>query len=283
MIKELGNIQVTLTVEESKTIITLGILRHPLVKAALDKGKILFKGGTTVSKITEKLLGVPLRVSGRITKRGTVSSKDIVQGPHSILYTRGKWVNIDDKIAEESLRLNKNDLVICGANAIDNFGNAAMMAGSPGGGGVGKSIGAWSSEAGNILIPVGIEKMIPGDLRDIIKKSNRHGKSISWGMSVGLLPLVGEIFTEIDAIKLLADVDCYPIGSGGLFEANGSITLEIIPNTKEDYEKIIQILKELKSEPSKIGGIDESLIECKAPCPNCSRHIGCSYKRKEIN
>jgi hypothetical protein len=283
MIKELRNIQITLTVEESKSIIALGILKHPLVVAALDKGKILFKGGTTVSKITEKLLGVPLRVSGRITKRGTVSSKDIVQGPHSILYCKGKWVNIDDKIAEESLKLSKNDLVICGANAIDNFGNAAMMAGSPGGGGVGQSIGAWSSEAGNILIPVGIEKMILGDLRNIIKKSNRHGKSISWGMSVGLLPLVGDIFTEIDAIKLLADVDCYPIGSGGLFEANGSITLEIIPYTKDDYEKIIQILKELKSEPSKISGIDESLIECKAPCQNCSRHMGCGYKRKEIN
>lgn len=36
--------------------------------------KILLKGGTTVSRIAEIALGIPLRISGRITARGTVAS-----------------------------------------------------------------------------------------------------------------------------------------------------------------------------------------------------------------
>jgi len=274
--------QVTLTVEEGKEIIALGMLNHPILIDTMKNGKILFKGGTTVSKITEKLLGVELKISGRITPRGTVASKDIVEGAHSIVYNKGKWSNIDDKILDEVSKFTHKDLIICGANAFDNNGNAAIMAGSPGGGAVGQSLSAWYTEGAKVIIPVGIEKMIPGDLREIIKKSGRTGKSLSWGMSVGLMPLYGELFTEIEAIKTLADVDCFPIGAGGLENAQGSITLEIHSSTDDEYKKIIRILADVKSKEHKISGIEDSLVECEAICDNCRRHIGCGYKSKKI-
>lgn len=59
----MDKIQVTLTVEEGKEIIALGILNHPLLKSALEKGKVLFKGGTTVLKISKKLVDMPFRIS----------------------------------------------------------------------------------------------------------------------------------------------------------------------------------------------------------------------------
>lgn len=273
----MDKIQVTLTVEEGKEIIALGMLKHSALINSLEKGKILFKGGTTVSKITEKLLGVSLRISGRITARGTVSSLNNIDDPHSIIVNKGTWFNADKVIVEETKKLTKNDLIVCGANALDYKGRAALMAGSQGGGNVGISMSAWNTEGATVVIPIGIEKMIPGDLDEIIKRSSRKGKSLSWGMAVGLMPLHGEIFTEVDAIKKLSNVDCFAIAAGGLGKAQGSCTLEILGENSE-LDKIANILKDIKSKDIDISGTNESLIECEAICKNCANHIGCGYK-----
>lgn len=275
----MDKIQVTLTVEEGKEIIALGILKHALFLKSFDEGKIIFKGGTTVSKITEKLLGVSLRISGRITTRGTVSSLKALDTPHSILLCNNKWNNIDKTIVEEVNGLTKDDLIICGANAFDYKGKAAMMAGSPGGGNPGESLSSWFSEGASVLIPVGIEKMIPGDLDEIIKKSSRTGKSLSWGMAVGLLPIYGEIFTEVEAIKMLADVECFVIGAGGLVGAQGCATLEIW-GSEDELDKIIEILIGVKDGALNISGDEQSLVECRAICVNCGRHLSCGYKSR---
>lgn len=273
-------LQVTLTVEEGKEVIALGLLRHPAFLDTKEKGKILFKGGTTVSKVTEKLIDMPLRISGRITQRGTVSSKDIIEGPHSIMYSKGSWRNADDDIIEIVGKFSRKDLIVCGANAIDYKGNAAIMAGSPGGGEVGKSLSSWYTEGTKIIIPVGIEKMIPGDLNEIISKTGRTGKAISWGMSVGLMPIKGEVFTEIDAIKQLGNVDCFAIGAGGLGEAQGSTVIEVSASEDKEFDKIVNILKDIKTKNKEISGIKDSLIECEAICNNCTKHIGCGYKSR---
>lgn len=275
-------VQVTLTVEEGKRVIALGLLKHTIFENARKQGKILFKGGTTVSKITEEFLDVPLRISGRITKRGTVSNKEKTEGSHSIIYNKGDWRDIDDDIVDVVRRLSGNDLIVCGANAIDHKGNAAIMAGSVGGGNVGKSLSSWYTEGIKIIIPAGIEKMIPGDLNHIMGKASRTGKLLSWGMAVGLMPLKGEIFTEIDAIKQLANVECFAIGAGGLGAAQGSVTLEIWAQKDEEFQKVTKILKEIKLEDQEISGISDSLIECEAICDNCMGHIGCGYKSKLI-
>lgn len=276
------HIQVTLTVEEGKEIISLGMLKHPLLISAIRNSRILFKGGTTVSKITEKLAGIPLKICGRITQRGTVAGKYNTDGAHSIIYYKGKWKNVDESIVDDISKFTDNDLIVCGANSFDNYGNAAIMAGGPGGDKVGISMSSWYTEGIKVIIPVGIEKMVPGNLSQIISKTGRKSKSLSWGMSVGLMPVKGEIFTEIEAIKMLANADCFPIGSGGLKEAQGSTTLDIIAPSNDEYEKIINILKGIKTGKTEISGIKESLDECEAICINCSNHLGCGYKSKKL-
>lgn len=273
----MDRIQITLTVEEAKEVIALGILKHPIFVNSLKKGKILFKGGTTVSKITEKLVGIPLRICGRITSRGTVSSLNIVNEPHSIILNNGNWIDVDDIIDEEIQNFTEDDLIVCSANAFDSNGRAALMVGDLGGGNVGKSISLWYSEGASVIIPVGIEKMIPGDLDKIIYRSGRRTKYFSWGMSVGLIPLLGEIFTEVDAVKALANVDCFAIGAGGLGEAQGSTTLEIC-GEKSELNIIIDILIKIKNSDTDISGVKDSLVECKAICSNCAGHLGCGYK-----
>jgi len=82
-------IQLTLTVPESKRFIAKGIGERVDVKHAYEHGKILFKGGTTVSVICEELYGIPLRISGRVTPNRTKSAKTTQKGWHCALSEKG--------------------------------------------------------------------------------------------------------------------------------------------------------------------------------------------------
>ncbi len=275
-------IQITLNVEESKELISLAVLEHRDVKKALKYNKVILKGGTTVSKISEKIIGIPLRISGRITERGTVSAWKNSELPHSVIIEDNSYKNIDNTFRESICSMESGDVVIISANAIDAFGNAAIMAGSPGGGDIGNSLGGFYTEGAKIIIPAGIEKMVPGRLTDTLKMTGRKNKYFSYGMSVGLFPISGEVITEIEALKLFCDeVEVYAIGSGGLYSANGSVTLEVLGN-KENLDKIVQIFKHIKSAKTCVSGTNESLKECSYPSERCGTHIGCCYKSREI-
>jgi hypothetical protein len=276
-----NKIQFTLTVEEGKSLIAQAVLRHPRLQNALRTGKVVLKGGTTVSKIAELLIGRPLRICGRVTERGTVTSLAATDDPHSVLIEKGEWRKIDDTIIDEMPKLGPQDVIVCGANAIDSNKNAALMVGSSGGGNVGKSLSAWYSEGTTVLIPVGLEKLIPGDLREIIGETGRKKKSLSWGMSVGLAPLLGEVITEIEAVQYLAAVRCRAIGAGGIDGAAGAVTFEAWGEDVE-VEKIVRIVAPLKNEPNHPSGSRESLTECIASGEQCARHIGCGYKSGKL-
>lgn len=270
-------IQFTLTVEEGKEIIALGISRHPLFLEAFRKGKVLLKGGTTVSRLAEIVVGFPLRICGRITPRGTVSALESSEAPHSILYDGEKWVNVDDSIVEVVQGMGPGDLIVCGANAVDMYGNAAMMAGSVSGGNPGLSLSSWFTEGMDVLIAAGTEKLVPGNLQQAASLTGRKGKYLSWGMSVGLLIIPGCIINELEAIKILTDVECYAIGSGGLGEAKGSITL-VARGEGTEIDRLVDLMGEIKSKKIRESGEEVSLRECQPGKGRCAHHLGCCYR-----
>ncbi|MDW7668947.1 MAG: AroM family protein [Bacillota bacterium] len=274
-------IQITLLVEESKELIARGTIEHYLVKKALKQNKVLLKGGTTVSRISEKLIKKPLRISGRITERGAVASFVDKEEPHSILIDGNNYTNIDSCFSETIKSLGSDDVIISSANVMDSFGNAAIMAGSEGGGSVGLSLGAWYTEGAKIIIPIGIEKLVPGNLIEIIKNTSRKNKMFSYGMAVGLFPLIGKIITEIEALEILTGVKSFPIGSGGLGKAQGSVTLEI-HGDENQIKKTIEIIQDIKKDDLIFSGTNDSRQDCRFPNERCGVHVGCSYKSNQI-
>ena len=108
-------IQVTLTVHESKRVIAKGIMRLPVVREALRSGKILLKGGTTVSAVCEELVGRPLRISGRIVPSGAKAAQALSAGFHSVLIEHGEWRDVDDTLEEAIESLGAEDVAILGA------------------------------------------------------------------------------------------------------------------------------------------------------------------------
>jgi len=268
--------QITLTVEESKYLIAHAVAEHALVKRVLTNGIILLKGSSTVSYVSEILTGQPLRLCGIITERGTVAdvSPD-TSGAHVALLKNNQLINIDEDFLDRIYTLTDSDLIICGANAIDSFGNAAMMVGSPGGGETPLALNTWYAEGVPVIIPVGLEKLIPGNINDIVKKTGRRHKQYAFGMSVGLVPIIGEILTEIEALQILFRLESIPIGAGGLGNAQGSITFDVVGN-EDNLSALREYVLALK-ERNLHTNVEN---ECKAVNPHCRTHLHCIYKSR---
>ncbi len=268
-------IQITLTVAEAKRIIALGICKRIDVQKALSKGKVLLKGGTTVSAIAEELTGHPLRIGGRITPRGTMNTLRRVDNAHCILIEGKNIENVDATIDEIVAGFGRDDIIIASANAIDKNGDAAMMAAAPLGHIPGKAVAGFMTQGSKVIIASGLEKLIPGTIRDAVLAAGRTTIDKSFGAAVGLIPIFGELVTEREALMELANVNVTVIGAGGIEGAEGATTL-VVEGEEADVENIFNLVTNIKG--SSTSAIPESLIECRRGCPQCKRHLACVYK-----
>ena len=276
------HIQVSLTPGEAKRIIAEAIAALPEVALARENGRILLKGGTTVSAVSEALSGPLLRISGRISARGALTAVSAApENPHCLLLEKGQMRNVDSDLPEVVKSLRPGDLVVVGANAVDSEDNAAMMAGAEGGGPPGDIWTAISTEGASVIVAAGLEKLIPGTIREATIAARRKGVDKSVGMAVGLMPLYGRLITEKSALELLAMVKATVIGKGGVFGGEGSTVLAV-EGEAEEVDKIFRLVFELKG--SGISAVPDSIPECTGPNPRCAGHLACVYKsgfRKE--
>ena len=272
-------IQFTLTASEAKWMIAKGVARLPKVQNALKNGRIILKGGTTVSAVAEELTGRPLMISGRVTPLGTLGARIPVNQPgqpHDLLIEKGKSVSqiLDWPAAVAGMR--PKDCLITGANIFDAQGNAALMCGAQFGGQAGPWLHCAWTEGFSVIIAAGLEKLIPGRVADAVRAAGRLRPDKSYGMAVGLVPVVGEIFTEIEAVKTLARVDCQVIGKGGVFGAEGGTTLLV----EGDEDQVLQIEEIFLAIHGKgASGTPESLVACEPGGVSCKKHVNCAYKK----
>lgn len=268
-------IQFTLTVNEGKWLIAHAIAGMPEVRRAMAEGRVVFKAGTTVSCVAQLLTNTPLRICGRVTPRGTVSSRERGPGAHFLLWDHGRIENLDGHAEAALLELGPGDVMITGANLIDAFGGAAMLAGSPGGNDGGRTIAAMASEGFQVIIAAGLEKLIPGTVGPSILHSRRKGVSRSRGMACGLFPVAGQVVTEWEAIRMVAAVEACPIGRGGINGAEGGSVFQAW-GPAEELEKLERVLASCRDLP--VAGEAVSLEECAYPCASCGGHLSCCYK-----
>ena len=268
-------IQFTLTVNEGKWLIAHAIAGMPEVRRAMAERRVVFKAGTTVSCVAQLLTNTPLRICGRITPRGTVSSRAKGPGSHFLLYDQGRLENLDGHADVALLELGPGDVMITGANIIDAFGGAAMLAGSPGGNDGGRTIATMCSEGFQVIVAAGLEKLIPGAVGQSIIHSRRKGISSSRGMACGLFPVMGQVITELEAIRMIADVEVCLIGRGGISGAEGGSVFQAWgPEVElEELERVLASCRGLL-----VAGELASLEECSYPCVNCNGHRSCCYK-----
>jgi len=217
-----------LTVAESKRLIARAVKLHAGVAAALRNGIVAVAKGTTNSYVVEELTGEAIHKPNYcmgVTRpaRGATPAATSDKLPDLVLRKGERLQNVSAvKMVSE---MGPGDVFIKGANAVNyDRRQAGILIGHPTGGTIGATIGTLTSRRATLLLPVGLEKNIPGDLHDLYRQLAATGPNGSGPM---LWPVDGEIFTEIEAIQLLSGACAAPIGAGGIGGAEGSVRLSV--------------------------------------------------------
>jgi hypothetical protein len=250
--------QVLLTVSASKRLIGKAMSAHPEIKRTLIQGTIVIIAGTTNSCVTEEIFsligekrplnykrffrGIILAPGNKVSESGRLI--DETGFPGDVVIKDGVWLK-GKTIYDVASDLREGDIVLKGANALDlAHKRAAILIGNPTGGTMVPILQSLIGRRVRLLLPVGLEKRIPGDLDNLANIINAPGVK---GMRY--LPVSGEVFTEIDALSLLADVKAELFASGGVCGAEGSIWLTII-GTSDKEEVAEKIIKSVSHEPA---------------------------------
>ncbi|MEM3018142.1 MAG: hypothetical protein QXO25_04615 [Candidatus Bathyarchaeia archaeon] len=274
-------VQVTLTPPESKRLIAKAVAKLDAVEKARKKGIILVGASTTCAFVLEELTKRKIARGygcGITIPRGTCIMEEMLesirQRGYAKTWTLEKGRLHEDLPVDEVLkRMGAGDVFIKGANAIDPYGNAGIFLGSSIGGTVGRVIGSAMAKGITIVIPVGLEKMIPTPIFKAATEAGSQRMDYSMGMPVGLLPLSGNVVDEVKAIRTLTGAEAIPIGAGGVSGAEGAVTL-VIKGPDSQVKKALQIANSVK-------GTQEPATQ-PPECRDC-RYPRCSLWKRQNN
>ena len=249
--------QFLITPAAGKRIIAKALTEHPPVQKALKSGNIVIIAGTTNGYLAEELLSSIGQIDGFSRKRffrGIILPPSQIRTengrlpdesgfPGDVVIVDGEWkkgLTIFDVVDD----LREGDIIFKGANALDvNRKKAAIYIGHPQGGTILASLQAVVGRRVRLILPVGLEKRVSTDLDELAIKLNSpsaHGPR--------LLPVVGEVFTEIEAIFSLTGAKAEMVAAGGVAGAEGSVWLAV-SGTSQEVEAAQKLIKSVSKEP----------------------------------
>jgi len=245
--------EAVLTVSESKRLIAKGVASHPDVLRALTEGIVVICKGTTNAYVVEEILGKKIQrtdyVTGCVVPSIREAQSPVTSKLPDVILERGRVLEGTNS-KEIVPRLKPGDVYIKGANAISyERGQAALLIGHPTGGTIGAAIGVLVGKRVKLLIPVGLEKNIPGDLNEVAScmaavdetdKSDPRPIPAMW-------PIAGEVFTEIEALELLTGCDATQTAAGGIAGAEGAVRL-LIEGDADQVKKARMLISKVQGE-----------------------------------
>lgn len=239
---------VTLTSSESKRLIAKGVAALPEVHQALAMGRMIIGNGTTNAFVAEELLGVTilkLNYAAGIIAEGKlwVTEPEVRLQPHALVDGQ----QVDTPWQQVLADFEGDDVFIKGANAVDPDGLAGVLVAQPEGGTTGAMLGIVASRGSHLIVPVGLEKLIPSVLEAAdhlgIKTTNRV-----IGLPCGLIPLTGaRVITELEALEELFDVEAYHVASGGIAGSEGAVVIAI-EGDQEEVDAAFALVESIKGE-----------------------------------
>ena len=245
-----------LTPTESKRLIGMAVANMEEVKRAKAHERILIGHGSTNVYVAEEILGRE-KVSELLTRnaylsgvttRGTLCTTVGEEKGPILVINRGAVEPPAPTMSEVLKDFGRDSVFIKGANAVDPAGNAAVFMASPEGGTIGWAMGILMAQGIQLIVPVGLEKLIPS-VEKALPLCGQKTLDYSMGLRVGLMPLSNaKVVTEIQALKILADVESTHVSSGGCSGSEGTVTV-VAEGDTSSVEKAIRIVESVKGEP----------------------------------
>ena len=247
----------TLTVAESKRLIGKAVAQMPIVKNALANGMVIIIKGTTTRYVAEEITGQKIVPAEFVTGRIMPKQPELLpkgKSVNNVVLENGKVVDIP--LPDAVKKLKPGDVVMKGANALDYKNKLAagnIMVGphlgfvpGPDGGTTGITMPFIVARKVHLVIPVGLEKQVAGDIVDLTLKMREPMESLNVVPSMWLL--TGEIVTELEAIKILTGATAFQASAGGVGGAEGGSWL-VFRGTRDQVTKAMELVKSVKGEP----------------------------------
>ncbi len=160
-----------------------------------------------------------------------------------LVIRKGEWLQ-DKSLFDIVAELNDGDIIFKGANAVNlKKKEAAVLIGHPQGGTTVVALQAIAGRRVRCIIPVGVEKRVEEDILQLAATVNSSQVD-----GYRMLPLPGEVFTELDALKSLTGVEAKIMAAGGVCGAEGAVWL-LCSGTSAQEKKAQEILKGIEKEP----------------------------------
>ena len=247
-----------LTTEEAKVVLAKAVVNLPQVKSAMKHGRVLVSKGTTNAYIANELLGInldPKYYTVGVIAKGSLCAASQHNSPPAVIIKDGKHIEAD--WVETLKEFDENDVLIKGANAVDDMGNCGVLLGSGTGGTVGMSFPIVKSRGAHCIIPVSLGKLVPS----VVDAANSLGinrMDMTYGMPCGMAVVSAGalIITEIEAFNILFDVHAVHVASGGVCGSEGSVCL-VLEGDDEKVEKAFEYVTSLKKQEIKLTDADK--------------------------
>jgi len=263
----------TLTPSESKRLIGKGVAKLPEIQKAKKNGYLLVGRGSTNAYILEELLGVKIKkegyVAGQVIK-GVLCVLGQEDRTRPVTFHKGKALPVEPGAVLD--KLSPGDILLKGANALDPDGNVGVLMASPVGGTMGQFYMAMKARGLEVIYPVGLEKMIPS-----VEVAAQYAGTMALGRTIGARAGMacvadGRVFTELDAVENLFDIDAVHFASGGWGGSEGCVILAVEGPDAKVNKCLAFIEQKIKGEPP--------LPAAKSPCKTCP--MACSFKGKDL-
>ncbi|MBI4284588.1 MAG: hypothetical protein HY670_01635 [Chloroflexi bacterium] len=239
-----------LTPAESRRLIAKGVAALPEVKWALQNGTICIARGVTDAFVVEELTGKEI-ANKSLYAAGIILDGELTLVPQGvrmqpIVLRRGEPVKMApaDALAE----FTESDVYIKGANCIDPEGNAGVLVASDRSGTVGEFQPVVQARNSYLIVPVGLEKLVPA-VAEASRACGLYHFKYSTGVPVGLIPLPNAlVVTEVQAFAVLAGVRARHVASGGVAGSEGTVVLSL-EGSAAQIEQALALLKAVRGEP----------------------------------
>ncbi len=241
--------QFNLTPAMGKRLIGKGMAQHPDIQRVLQNGTLLIVAGTTNGYVAEEILTALGQAEG-FSRVGFRRGVTTAQGaklpkadlPGDVVIVDGQW-QPGKTVFDVAESLKAGDVVLKGGNAFDPYGQAAVQIGHPQGGTVMAIVPTVIGRRVKLIVPIGLEKRVFDDIHTLAQRVNDPTTE-----GPRLMPLPGEVFTELDAIQLLTGAEAILIAGGGIFGAEGSAWIGV-SGTEEQVEAAAALIHSVVGEP----------------------------------
>jgi hypothetical protein len=245
-----------LTSSESKRLIAKGIMQMKPIRDALENGRVILAPGTTNVFIAEEIMGEKFSDKwqycfGLIVDGLPCVSPEAGRKP-LFVFEHGKRVDVPFR--EAVSQITADDVFIKGANAVDASGQVGVLVNHASGGTVGFATPHVMDAKAPVIIPVGLEKLIPS-VADAAAFAAPGEIDSSFGFKNWLMPIQipqAVVITEIEALEMLAGVRACLMAAGGIGGSEGSVVLGI-DGDQTAVESALALIRSIRGEPAVLG------------------------------